>query len=205
LALAITHTFVSIISDNATAVLAGKVVPSNWNADHTLTGTASAVQGGTGQSTYTKGDILASPGSNTLNKLGVGTDTFVLTADSGSTNGIKWAAAGIQYPQLDKGSIGTGTVTFNASLNTKGKLTVTGALTVAFSSWPASGSYGEYEIQLVNGGSAAVTWPTVNWLKGDGTSSITFTDMSVALQTSGTNWVIVWSTDGGSTLYGRAA
>jgi len=49
--------------------------------------------GGTGQSTYTKGDILASPGSNTLNKLAVGTDTFVLTADAASTNGIKWAAA----------------------------------------------------------------------------------------------------------------
>lgn len=53
-----------------------------------------ATGGGTGQSTYTKGDILASPGSNTLNKLAVGTDTFVLTADAASTNGVKWAAGG---------------------------------------------------------------------------------------------------------------
>jgi hypothetical protein len=50
------------------------------------------VQGGTGQTTYTKGDILASPGSNTLNKLAVGSDGQVLTADAASTNGVKWAA-----------------------------------------------------------------------------------------------------------------
>lgn len=47
--------------------------------------------GGTGQATYTKGDVLASPGPNTLNKLAVGTDGQILTADAASTNGIKWA------------------------------------------------------------------------------------------------------------------
>ncbi len=59
-----------------------------------LTGFATAVQGGTGQTTYTKGDLLATPGGSTLNKLGIGTDGFVLTADAASTNGLKWAAAG---------------------------------------------------------------------------------------------------------------
>jgi hypothetical protein len=58
-----------------------------------VTGTLPATNGGTGQSTYTKGDILASPGSNSLNKLAVGSDGQVLTADSASTNGVKWAAA----------------------------------------------------------------------------------------------------------------
>lgn len=53
-----------------------------------------ATGGGTGQSTFAKGDILASPGSNTLNKLSVGTDGHVLTADAASTNGVKWAAGG---------------------------------------------------------------------------------------------------------------
>lgn len=58
-----------------------------------VTGTLPATNGGTGQSTYAKGDILASPGSNTLNKLGVGSDGQVLTADVASTNGVKWATA----------------------------------------------------------------------------------------------------------------
>jgi len=32
----ITHQFVSVISDDAGDVAAGKVVPSNWNASHTV-------------------------------------------------------------------------------------------------------------------------------------------------------------------------
>jgi hypothetical protein len=48
-------------------------------------------KGGTGQTSYTKGDLLAAAGSTTLNKLAVGTDGQVLTADSASTDGVKWA------------------------------------------------------------------------------------------------------------------
>jgi hypothetical protein len=80
-----------------------------------------ATGGGTGQSTYAKGDILASPGSNTLNKVSVGTDGQVLTADSASTNGIKWAAAtggsggGSAWQFIEEQTpTGTGTVTFSA-------------------------------------------------------------------------------------------
>ena len=50
--------------------------------------------GGTGQTTYTKGDLLVTPGSTTISKLAVGTDGQVLTADAASTNGVKWAAGG---------------------------------------------------------------------------------------------------------------
>jgi hypothetical protein len=105
---------------------------------------------------------------------------------------------------VDKGSVGTGTVTFDVSAGSKQKLTVTGSLTIAFSTWPTTGTYGECEIQLVNGGSATITWPTVSWYKGDGTNSTTFSSMSVTLASSGVNWVAVWSEDAGSTLYGRA-
>lgn len=106
--------------------------------------------------------------------------------------------------QTDKGSIGTGTVTFDVSVASKQKLTVTGSLAIAFSNWPSSGTYGEVEIQLVNGGAGTVTWPTTSWLVGDGTTSTTFSSMGVTLSASGTNTVIVWSTDGGTTLYGKA-
>ena len=40
----------------------------------------------------TKGDLLSTDGS-ALNRLGVGTNGFVLTADSTATNGLTWAVA----------------------------------------------------------------------------------------------------------------
>jgi hypothetical protein len=40
----------------------------------------------------TKGDLLVTSGS-ALNRLGVGTNGFVLTADSSATNGLTWAVA----------------------------------------------------------------------------------------------------------------
>jgi len=105
---------------------------------------------------------------------------------------------------VDKGTVSSGTVTFDVSAAMRQRLQVGGALTVAFSNWPASGKWGECMIALVNGGSATITWPTVNWHVGDGTTSTTFSNMGITLATSGMNLVHVWTIDGGTTLYGRA-
>jgi hypothetical protein len=40
-----------------------------------------------------KGDLLAATANDTVTRLAVGTNTHVLTADSGEATGIKWAAA----------------------------------------------------------------------------------------------------------------
>jgi hypothetical protein len=45
-----------------------------------------------------KGDILVASADNTPAKLGVGTNGYILTANSSATNGIEWAAAPISLP-----------------------------------------------------------------------------------------------------------
>ena len=49
-----------------------------------------AIEGGTGQNTYTKGDILVASSGTALTKLAVGTDGQILSADASQTTGVKW-------------------------------------------------------------------------------------------------------------------
>lgn len=48
------------------------------------------ILGGTGNSSYTKGDILVASSSTTLAKLGVGSNGYVLTADASAPDGVRW-------------------------------------------------------------------------------------------------------------------
>lgn len=53
----------------------------------------SAAKGGTGQTTYTKGDVLVAQNASTLGKLAVGNDNQTLVADSSVASGVKWASS----------------------------------------------------------------------------------------------------------------
>jgi hypothetical protein len=58
----------------------------------------------------TKGDLLVASASQALARLGVGTDTYPLVANSGATNGINWAqltGAGIANNTIDSTKITT--------------------------------------------------------------------------------------------------
>ena len=103
-----------------------------------------------------------------------------------------------------KGTVSSGTATFSYNDGNKQTITVGGAHTWAFSNWPATGTYAELELLVTNAGAATITLPTIQWAKGDGTYSTTFSTMGVTLQASGRNHFIIWTNDGGTTLYGRA-
>lgn len=79
----------------------------------------------------------------------------------------------------------------------------TGAQTLSIANWPPTGNLGELLIEGVNLGAATITWPTINWIKSDGTTTTTFSSNGVTLQTSGTDWVLLWTRDAGTTIYGK--
>ena len=73
----------SVVSSSLTSV--GTITSGTWN------GTAiTAENGGTGQTSYAKGNILVATGATTLTKLNVGTDGQVLVADSTASAGVAW-------------------------------------------------------------------------------------------------------------------
>jgi hypothetical protein len=89
------------------AVVAADIPTLNQNTTGTasnVTGVVAIANGGTGQTSAvaafdalspatTKGDLIVSNGTDNVRQA-VGTDTFVLTADSTTATGIKWAAGG---------------------------------------------------------------------------------------------------------------
>lgn len=83
MAVQVAHPFVSLIADDPVAQAAGEVLPSHWNAAHSLTGLT------------TKGDIIIYNGT-TADRQGVGSDDSILVADSTQANGVKWST-GLNY------------------------------------------------------------------------------------------------------------
>lgn len=83
----------------------------------------------------------------------------------------------------------------------------TGSQTLTIANWPSSGNLGQLLIEGVNLGGSSITWPTVNWINPDGTTTTTINtylgNLSRTLQSSGLDWVLIWTRDAGTTLYGK--
>ena len=54
-----------------------------------------ANKGGTGQTTFTKGDMFVATSSSVVAKLAVGTDGQLLSANSSTASGVQWGGAGV--------------------------------------------------------------------------------------------------------------
>lgn len=99
----------SVVSSSLTSV--GTITSGTWN------GTAiAAANGGTGQTSFAKGNILVATDATTLTKIGVGTNGQVLTADSTVAAGVAWADAS----SGGGGVISTLPVISNTSINAFG-------------------------------------------------------------------------------------
>lgn len=158
-------TGVTSLNGLVVAANTGVVTTGTWQAT-----AVSAAYGGTGQTTYTKGDLLATPGSTTINKLAVGADGFVLTADSSSTNGIKWAVVS-----------GTGTVTTFSVVTANG---VSASVANATTTPAATFTLGAITPTSVNGLTVSTTTGTLTMTNGKTlavTNTLTFsgTDSTV--------------------------
>jgi len=128
-------------------VLADIVLPSDWNNDHTISGTVAISNGGTGQTT-------ANAAINALLPSQTSQSGKVLSTDGTNTS---WIAAG-----------GTGTVTSVA-------LTAPSIFSVSGSPITAAGTlaltYSGTALPVANGGSGATT--LTGYVKGNGTSAFT--------------------------------
>lgn len=85
------ETFIGTLSSTAGTLIYDVRAAASNGGGHVQT----ANKGGTGQTSYTKGDVLVASSSSVLAKLSVGTDGQALIADSSVASGIKWGLPGI--------------------------------------------------------------------------------------------------------------
>lgn len=194
----------------ASGVLSAAAAGTDYQAAITATGllkgagsgSVSAATAGTDyQAAITATGLLKGAGAGSVSAATANTDYVTSTGADGEFT--RWMFKDTGYVYLDKGNSGTTTQTLDYTAGSHQKITVTGAHTIATSNWPPSGNLGELLLELVNGASSTVTWPTINWIKSDGTTTTTFSSNGVTLQTSGTDWIVLWTRDAGTTIYGK--
>lgn len=112
---------------------------------------------------------------------------------------------------LDKGNSGTTTQTFDYTAGSHQRVTATGNHTISLSNPPPTGNLGELLVEYTNGGAFTLTWPTINWVLPAGTTSTSISTYlaantgRTALQTSGVDFILLWTRDAGTTWYGKLA
>mgnify|MGYP003132793627 CR=1 FL=1 len=146
-------TVTSVALSGGTTGLSSSGGPITAAGTLTLGGTLAETHGGTGQTTYTTGDILYASGANTLAKLGVGTTGQVLKVSGGipswqTDTGGTVTSVGLTY-SAPGGSAVAGAQAFTVSAS---PVTTSGSITLA-----SQGNAAQY----ITGEGKLATFPTV--------------------------------------------
>lgn len=201
----------SLTIDTGKAIVVGMSVkiastasPSNWlhgdvQSYNSATG-ALVVQVSTinGSGTFTAWTIsLSAPGGST-------TDFTSLTNKPTTIAGYGITDGQLKNPPLtDLGTITAGgTAAFNLASEFQ-RAQAAGNTTITLSGWPTTGKLAQALLKLVNFGGKTITFPTINWIKADGTVTTTFSALGIPLKTTGTDMLVIWSDDAGATVYGK--
>ena len=166
---------------------------STWTAlSYNLNGgTANAIPLST---VTTKGDIIAATASSTVSRLGVGTNNQVLTADSTTATGIKWAAVSAS-PTSGQSRVNTQQSTSSTTytgLTTAQTVTITTGtkVLVIVSGYisPSGTSYASYAISGATTLAASDTWAIINEPDtGTYSANLSYSYVSYQTVTAGSN------------------
>ena len=181
----------TVITDSQTQTLTNKTLTTPILSPTAATGTSA------GQLGYSGGILTFGDGS---------TQQIILSSAQSQTvsNKMIVASSYTQYTQpTTSGSISLSFATAHVH-----RITPTANISLSFTGWHSNGYHCVMKVNIVNGGLYTITFPSIQWIKRDGSVTTTFssylTDIGrSSLQTSGIDEFLIWTDSGGSTLRGK--
>jgi len=148
----------------------------------------------------------------TVNSISPVSGNITIPSDSTKLNVINGVAQGMYSTFVDNGSISSSTITFNmANANAQAAtFDGSGTITWTLAGWPTSGTYGAIQLEIINGGTMTHVFPAaVQWINPNGTTTTSFSTYmtnqrgTTNFQTTGTDFVCMWTRNNGTTIYAK--
>ena len=180
-----------VVTTTQTQTLTNKTLTTPILSPTAATGTSA------GQLGYSGGILTFGDGS---------TQQIILSSAQSQTvsNKMIVASSYTQYTQpTTSGSISLSFATAHVH-----RITPSANISLSFTGWHSNGYHCVMKVNIVNGGLYTITFPSIQWIKRDGSVTTTFssylTDIGrPSLQTSGIDEFLIWTDSGGSTLRGK--
>ena len=132
-----------------------------------------------------------------------GANLWFCTTTGTKTSAIwsKMTTQNLETPTYPLGTI-TGAVTLDYTKGLVQTATLSGTVNLSILNFPPG--YSELALFLTNGGAGTIVFPaSVNWITSTGATTNSFSNYGVTLQAAGTNIIVFFSPDGGTTIYGK--